>query len=137
MASMDTASKVLIVGGVMNLALSFVLGFLLSRQRLADPQKDARLLLQTHRVTLWEGFMLLGLVFAVQLSTLSPGLELGAAWLLVASAAFQDAGAITNWLRLTQDYFAERSLGLYLNVINAVLGTIGLAILIVGVFKGL
>ena len=68
-----TAEKVLIVGGTLSLAFSFVIGFILSRARLKDPSADHAWLLQAHRVALWEGFMLLGLVFAVALSSLSPG----------------------------------------------------------------
>jgi hypothetical protein len=37
----------------------------------------------------------------------------------------------------TRDFFVERSLGLRLATVNAILATIGLAILIVGVFRGL
>ena len=36
---METAAKVLIVGGVLNLALAFVLGFILSNSRLKEPAK--------------------------------------------------------------------------------------------------
>ena len=132
-----TAEKVLIVGGTLSLVFSFVMGFILSRARLRDPSADHGWLLQAHRVALWEGFMLLGLVFAVELSTLSPGLETLAAWLLVAAAALQAASAIANLVQGIPDQFVERRLGYQLAATNAVLGAIGLVILLVGVFKGL
>ncbi len=131
------AEKVLVVGGTLSLVFSFVMGFILSRARLKDPSADHAWLLQAHRVALWEGFMLLGLVFAVELSTLSQGLETLAAWLLVAAAALQAASAIANLLQGVPDQFAERRLGYQLAATNAVLGAIGLVILLVGVFKGL
>jgi len=134
---METAAKVLIVGGVLNLALAFVLGFILSNSRLKEPAKPQHYLNLAHRASLWEGFMLLGLVFAVELSDLSSGLETLAAILLVASSAFQDGSSVLNWLQGVGDEFAERSPGFYLATINAILATTGLAILIVGVFRGL
>jgi len=131
------AEKVLVVGGTLSLVFSFAMGFVLSRARLKDPSADHAWLLQAHRVALWEGFMLLGLVFAVELSTLSQGLETLAAWLLVAAAALQAASAIANLVQGIPDQFVERRLGYQLAATNAVLGTAGLAILLVGVFKGL
>ena len=132
-----TAEKVLIVGGTLSLVFSFAMGFILSRARLKEPSADHAWLLQAHRVALWEGFMLLGLVFAVELSTLSQGLETLAAWLLVAAAALQAASAIANLVQRIPDQFVERRLGYQLAATNAVLGAIGLVILLVGVFKGL
>jgi len=132
-----TAEKVLIVGGTLSLVFSFAMGFILSRARLKEPSADHAWLLQAHRVALWEGFMLLGLVFAVELSTLSQGLETLAAWLLVAAAALQAASAIANLVQRIPDQFVERRLGYQLAATNAVLGAIGLVIILVGVFKGL
>jgi hypothetical protein len=132
-----SAEKVLIVGGTLNLVFAFAMGFILSRARLKTPSADHGWLLQAHRVALWEGFMLLGLVFAVELSTLSRGLETLAAWLLVAAAALQAASAIANLVQGIPDQFVERRLGYQLAATNAVLGAIGLVILLVGVFKGL
>jgi hypothetical protein len=134
---METAAKVLVVGGTLNLALAFALGFVLSRRRMASPDADASALLQCHRVALWEGFMLLGLVWAVGLSPLSSGTETLAAWLLVSSSVLQDASSIANWIQRVGDQFKERSPGFYLAAVNAVLGAVGLAILLVGVFRGL
>ncbi|HEV2686715.1 MAG TPA: hypothetical protein VGW79_08765 [Actinomycetota bacterium] len=131
------AEKVLIVGGTLSLTFSFVMGFVLSRARLKEPSADHAWLLQAHRVALWEGFMLLGLVFAIELSTLSRGLESLAAWLLVAAAALQAASAIANLVQGIPDQFVERRLGYRLAATNAVLGAAGLVILLVGVFKGL
>ena len=131
------AEKVLIVGGTLSLVFSFVMGFILSRARLKAPTADHAWLLQAHRVALWEGFMLLGLVVAVELSTLSQGLETLAAWLLVAAAALQAASAIANLVQGIPDQVVERRLGYQLAATNAVLGAIGLVILLVGVLKGL
>jgi len=134
---METAAKVLIIGGVLNLALAFVIGFMLSNSRLKEPAKLQHYLNLDHKASLWEGFMLLGLVFAVELADLSSGLKSLAAALLVASSAFQDGSSVLNWLQGVADEFAERSPGFVLATINAILATVGLAILIVGDFRGL
>jgi hypothetical protein len=132
------AAKILIVGGVLNIALSFVVGFVWGRKRMRDPMGEVPPYLElSHRMALWEGFMLLGLVFAVLLSDLRAAVETVAAYLLVASSVFQDASVLLNWRQGVRDQFAERSFGQTLATINSVLAAVGLAILIVGIFKGL
>ena len=81
--------------------------------------------------------MLLGLVFAVELAKLPEGVKSLAAALLVASSVFQMGASVTSWLMGTKDEFKERSPGFILATINAMLATVGLAILIYGVFAGL
>jgi hypothetical protein len=134
---MSAASKVLIVAGVLNLAAAFVVGFILSVQRLKEPDRPGGYLLQSHRVMLWESFMLLGLAYGVTLARLPSGWKLAGAILLVASAFFQDLSSVLNWLQDVRDEFAQRSLGFYMAVINAVLATAGLVILGVGIWLGL
>src|SRR5947209_6297646 len=135
---MDTASQILVIGGLGSLLFSFVMAFALAQQRLADPQADRHLLLQVHVVSLWEGFMLLALVWAVQLSTLSSGLESLAAWLLVAGAALQLTANAMAWRSNVTNLFAPpRGMTYQLARLNAILAFAGLAILIVGALKGL
>ncbi len=52
---MPTAEKILIVAGVLNLALAFLLGVILSYDRLKESEVDRHYLLQAHRAALWEG----------------------------------------------------------------------------------
>jgi hypothetical protein len=134
---MQTAAKILIVGGVLNLALSFVLGYALSNKRLKPPHEGPYYLLLAHKNALQESFMLLGLVFAVQLAKLPDGVKTLAAVLVVASSVLQDGGAIVAWLSGTKDEFRERSPSFYIVTVNAILVTIGVGILLVGVFLGL
>ena len=62
----------------------------------------------------------LGLVFAVALSSLSPGLETLAASLLVGAAVLQAASAIANLVQGIPDQFVQRRLGYQLAAANAV-----------------
>jgi len=81
--------------------------------------------------------MLLGLTWAVTLAHISSTWLTVAAWLIVASSVFQVGAAVVAWLQGTVDEFRERSPSFYLATTNAILVTIGLAILIYGVLVSL
>ena len=130
------ASHVLVVGGVANVVLSFLLGWVLSAKRLSGPMEPHRWLLTAHEVSLQEGVLLLGLAYALSFAALTPEWALAAAWLMVVASLFQDFSGIVNWLRGTGDQFSERSTGWLLASINAVLNTAGLAIIATGVVSG-
>jgi len=131
------AAHILVVGGIANLALSFVLAWMLSAKRMKGPMEPHRWLLIAHEVSLQEGMMLLGIAFALGFAKLSSPLDVTAAWLLVAASVFQDFSGIVNWLRRTNDQFAERSTGWLLASVNAVLNTAGLGIVVYGVIAAL
>jgi hypothetical protein len=135
---MPTAAKILTLGGLGSLLFSFTMGFVLSQARLKDPERDESVLTNVHVVSLWEGFMLLGLVWAVVLSDLSSGIESLAAVLLVAAAALQAGAAFTAWRGGITNLFANTKTATYaMAVSNAILGAVGLVILVVGSLKGL
>ena len=130
------AIRVLILGGVLNLVLSFVLGWVLSLKRMKEPMAKHHWLLVAHTVSLQEGLMLLGLGFAMSFAVLGKTLAATGAWLVVLASAFQDFSGVVNWLKGTGDQFAEKSTGWLLASINAVLNTAGLAIIAYGVLRG-
>ena len=132
---MEAAAKVLIVGGVLNLAYGFFIGVFLGSVRRTKPQAPKYLIL-AHTGPLMQGPILLGLAVAVGLSDLSGWLETMGASLLVASSALLNGGNTLNWLQGVQDEFAERPVGHALTSSSALLATAGLAILVVGVFAG-
>jgi hypothetical protein len=133
----ETAAKILIVGGVLSLALAYVFGFIMTRLRLRNPGVPQTLLLQAHRDALWQGFMLLGLAWAAVLSKIGSGWDIAAAILVVTAAALSIGSTVANWRANVTDQFATKPLGYYLAGINAVLVSIGLVIFIVGVFRAL
>ena len=136
-SSLTPAARLLVVGGVANLVLSFLLGWVLAGRRLKSALEPDRWLLTAHEVSLQEGLMLLGLAFALHFTRLSPELATVAAWLLIAASVFQDFSGIVNWLRGTGDQFAERSTGWLLATLNAVTNTAGLLIVAWGVIRAL
>jgi hypothetical protein len=133
---METAAKILIVGGVLNLGYGAITGLIISRLRSSGPDVPRHLTL-AHIGPLMQGPMLLGLVIALALSSLAGGLETTAAWLLVAGSAGIAGGDTLLWLGGTKDSFAERPPGFFLQVIGGPLSGAGIAIVIIGVFKGL
>lgn len=135
--SVSCAVKLLVLGGLANLVLSFLLGWILSMHRMRGPMEPHRWLLVAHEVSLQEGIMLLALSIAAAWARLPPWLVTTGAAMLVAASVFQDLSGIANWLRRTSDQFAEKSLGWKLASANAVLNTAGLAILVVGAVRGL
>ena len=135
--TLSAAVHVLVIGGVLNIVFSFLLGWLLSARRMKEPMPPHHWLLVAHTVSLQEGVLLLGLSWALTFAKLSGTLAITGAWLLVAGSAFQDLSGVVNWLRRTDDQFAERSTGWVLASINAVLNTAGLAIVTYGVVRGI
>jgi len=133
---METAAKVLIVGGVLNLAYGVITGLVLTSIRSRSPEAP-RYLTLAHLGPLMQGPMLLGLAVATGLSSLAEGLETLAAWLLVAGSAGIAAGDTLNWLGGVGDAFAERSPGLFSQAAGGAFTGTGLLILIIGVFRGL
>ncbi len=131
---MAQAIRVLVVGGVLNLALSFLLGWVLSLKRMKEPMSKHHWLLTAHTVSLQQGLMLIAIAYALSLTRVSQAIAIWAAWLLVAASVFQDFSGIVNWWRGTEDQFKERSGGWVLASINAVLNTAGLGLVVYAVF---
>ena len=134
---MSSAEKILIVGGIVNLAYGFLTGFSMGVIRQREPVVPKYLTL-AHTGPLMQGPMLLGLVFALQLSTLSPVLELVASCLLVAGSFFLATKDTWNWLRGIEDEFREKpTIGMILGGLSVFTATAGLLIMLIGVWQGL
>ena len=133
---METAAKLLVVGGVLNLAYGVVTGLLLTNVRMRRPEAP-RYLVLAHLGPLMQGPILLGLAVAVALSDLPASLETLAASLLIANSVAIAAGDTLNWTGGVRDAFAERSAGFYLNAAGAMLFAVGLLIILIGVLRGL
>ena len=133
---METAAKIVIVGGVLNPAYSFVTGFLLANARRVSP-RASKYLVFAHVGPLMQGPMLLSLVFAATLSPQPALVKTLAASLMVAESGFLAAKDTLNWVQGVKDEFVERPPGVVLGGISILLGVVGLLIFIVGVFLGL
>ncbi len=129
---MESAVRVLVVGGILNLAWGYVTGVVWSAVR-ARGAESSKYLSLAHVGPLMWGPILLGLAVAVPLS--HTGFETTAAWLMVAAAAVLDMKDGLNWLQGVRDEFVERPPGFYLGAVSALLGSAGLAIFATGVLR--
>ena len=91
-----------------------------------------------HVSTLLHAAVLLGLVWAARLSTLGPGWQDVAAWLVVVSSALIAAKDTVNWLTGVQDEFGEKPAYVPpLAGLAALAETIGIGIFVAGVLQAL
>ncbi|MEZ4865828.1 MAG: hypothetical protein R3C14_31230 [Caldilineaceae bacterium] len=134
---MTIAEQILVLGGVLNLVYGFITGFMVAMIR--QKQSEApKYLMFAHIGPLMQGAMLLGLVFAVQMSNLSTGTEAVAAALLSGGAFLLAAKDTINWWQSISDEFHEKPvLGLVLGILSVFASSVGLLILLIGVIAGI
>lgn len=134
---METAEKVLVVGGTLLLVYAFATGFIMGVVRGREPVVPKYLGL-AHTEPLMQGAMLLGLVWAVRLSDLAGGLETTAAVMLVSAAWVQGLKELINWRQGVEDEFRERpTIGYWAARIQSPVASVGLLIIVVGMIRGL
>lgn len=131
------AEKVLIVGGMLNLAYGVLLGFAIVVTRARGALATPRYLLAAHVSVLLHAAVLLGLVWAARLSTLGSGWEDVAAWLVVVASALIAGKDTVNWLSGVKDEFREKTMSTPLAGLGAVAEPLGIGILVVGVLQAL
>ena len=138
MIAFTAAEKVLITGGVLNLAYGMLLGYPITVTRAKGAPATPKYLMAAHLSTLLHAAVLLGLVWAARLSTLGPGWQDAAAWLVVVSSALIAAKDTVNWLTGVQDEFGEKpKYAVPLAALAALGTTAGVGIFVVGVLKAL
>lgn len=130
---METATRVLIAGGMVVLSIGFILGIPMALERRKAPQPP-RYLFAAHLAAIIQGGLLLALTVAVGFSDISTGAETVAAWLLVAGIALFDAGLIVNWQQGVEDGIGQNSVGSNISGLGTPLVLIGTGILVFGVF---
>jgi hypothetical protein len=135
--TITVAEKVLIAGGVLNLAYGALLGYAIVAIRAKGAPATPRYLMAAHIGALLHAAVLLGLVWAARLSTLSPGWQEVAAWLVVVSSALVAAKDTVNWLTGVQDEFSEKAMAMPLAALAALGEPIGIGIFVVGVLTAL
>jgi hypothetical protein len=136
--AITAAEKALIVGGVLNLAYGAVLGYAIVVTRVKGAPATPKYLMAAHLSTLLHAAVLLGLVWAARLSTLGPGWQDVAAWLVVISSALIAAKDTLNWLTGVQDEFSEKpKYAAPLAGLAALAETTGIGIFVVGVLQAL
>jgi len=132
----DTANRILILGGMGIVAGGFLLGvgMIVARSKAA---RAPRYLLSAHLAALIQGGLLLGLAAAVGYSSLGAAWEDTGAALLVGGVVLFDLGLVLNWIQGVQDGFGEKSVGNKISAGGTPLVLIGFAILFWGVMAGI
>ncbi len=134
---MESAEKILIAGGMLNLAYGYLSGLFFASAR-EKAEHAHRYLVMAHVGPFMQGTMLIALVFAVRLSALSAALESAAAVALVVSAFAIAAKDTVNWLQGVNDEFADRpAVPRLLGLVGAPVGVAGFLVLLVGVLRAL
>jgi hypothetical protein len=131
------AEKVLIAGGVLNLAYGVVLGYPIVVNRVRGAPATPTYLMGAHIGTLLQAAVLLGLAWAARLSALGPAWNEAAAWLVVISSALVATKDTVNWLNGVQDEFGEKSKAALLGGLAALPETIGVGLFVIGVLEAL
>ena len=134
---MSTASKVLIVAGMINLLIGGFSGIPMGLVRQRGAPEVPKYLTMVHLGGLMHGPILLGVGFALTISTVSPWLATTAAWMLAVASGLLVIKDTINWRQGTTDEFAEQSLGLRFGMVFGPLHVVGMSLAAVCVFSGL
>jgi hypothetical protein len=133
---MDTAGKLLILGGVLNLCYGLLMGLPAGMIRQKQPTYSKYLRFVHVGALMWAP-LLISLTLALALSPLDAGIETLAAGLMVAASGLLDAKDTLNWGMGIQDEFAENArLPLALGGLSSLASLLGSLIILVGVIQG-
>jgi hypothetical protein len=134
---MSTASKVLIVAGMLNLLVGALSGIPMALERQRGAAVVPKYLTMVHLGGLMHGPLLLGIAFAMTISTLTPWVATSAALILAIASGLLVLKDTINWQQSIKDEFAEESLGLRIGRVFGPLHVVGLVLATVCVFSGL
>ena len=133
---MELAAKILIMGGVLNIAYGLLTGIPAGIIRQNSPSYSKYLRFVHIGALMW-GPILISLALAIELSPLGETVELVAAWLMVIASVLLGAKDTINWLIKVEDEFAEKPvLPLALGGLSSLASLAGTGIIVFGVFQG-
>ena len=114
---MSTAVNVLIVAGMLNLLVGALSGIPMAIVRQRGEPVVPKYLTMVHLGGLMHGPLLLGIAFAMTISTVTPWLATTAALILAVASGLLVIKDTINWRQGVTDEFAEQSLGLRIGTI--------------------
>lgn len=134
---MEAAMKILILGGVLNIAYGLLTGIPAGMIRQNSPTYSKYLRFVHIGALMW-GPILISLSVALSVSALDANAALLAAWLMVIASVMLDAKDTINWLLKVSDEFAQKPrLPLALGVLSSLASIVGVAIILFGVVQNL
>jgi hypothetical protein len=134
---MSTATKILIVAGMVNLLVGGFSGIPMGLVRQNGAAEAPKYLTMVHLGGLMHGPILLGIAFALTISTLTPWIDTAAAVMLAAASGLLIVKDTINWRQGITDEFAQRSLGLKFGNVFGPLHLLGLLVASAAVVSGL
>jgi hypothetical protein len=134
---MSTASKILIAAGMINLLVGGLSGIPMAMVRQRGALEVPKYLTLVHLGGLMHGPILLGVGFALTISTLTPWIDTAAAVMLAVASGLLIIKDTINWRQGIRDEFAEDSLGLKFGQVFGPLHILGLLAASAGVVSGL
>jgi hypothetical protein len=134
---MSTAAKILVVAGMFNLLVGAFSGIPMAMQRQGGADVVPKYLTMVHLGGLMHGPILLGVGFALTISTLSSWIATTAAIILAAASVLLLAKDTINWRQGVTDEFAQSSLGLKFGQVFGPLHIVGLLLASACVLSGL
>jgi hypothetical protein len=133
----STATEVLIVAGMLNLWAGALSGIPMAMVRQAGAPEVPKYLTMVHMAGLMHGPILLGVGFALTISTLSPWIATSAAVILSGASALLLVKDTVNWQQDVTDEFAQNTVGLQIGRIFGPLHIVGLGLASACVISGL
>jgi hypothetical protein len=133
----STATEVLIVAGMLNLLVGALSGIPMGLARQAGAPEVPKYLTMVHLGGLMHGPILLGVGFALTISTLSAWLATSAAIVLSAASGLLVIKDTLNWRQHVTDEFAQNTFGLQIGKIFGPLHIFGLGLATACVISGL
>ena len=134
---MSTATKILIVAGMLNLLVGALSGIPMGLLRQAGAPAVPKYLTMVHLGGLMHGPILLGVGFGLTISALSPWVATSAAIILSAASALLVIKDTLNWRQNVTDEFAQNTLGLQIGKVFGPLHIVGLGVATACVISGL
>lgn len=134
---MSTASKILIAAGMINLLVGGLSGIPMALVRQAGAPEVPKYLTMVHLGGIMHGPILLGVGFALTISTLTPWIDTAAAVMLAVASGLLIVKDTINWRQGVRDEFAEDSLGLKFGQVFGPLHILGLCLASACVVSGL
>lgn len=133
---MDSATQILVLGGMTLLAFGLLMGIPMILARSKAPQPP-RYLLAAHLAAIIQGGLLLALTIALEAAALSSGWAMATAAFLVGGMMFFTFGLTINWLQGVKDAFGENAIGGKVSAVGTPFVLGGAGILYVGVLVAL
>lgn len=132
----ETATKILLVAGMANLLVGALSGVPMGLIRQRGAAEVPKYLTMVHLAGLMHGPILIGVGFALTISTLTPWVDTTAAIMLAVASGLLLIKDTLNWRQGVTDEFAARSAGLRIGQLFGPVHIVGLCIASVGVLSG-